>query len=333
MNVSEIKDIVKSLKLNDKYWSVLRENSKKLQEAHQDEGYYTDDGVYVDIYDPNAYHVVMFIIYLDDKLYLGNEQIPNEPGRDSTTKTANMLEYWFRGINCNYTIVHEFMNVHNKSIGERGCGCNQKEINKIKAEIIEAIQTNLNVIDVGEIDSNEMKGQYGKIISLYKARTRKLLKNTTVEDFSKTFLQLMTDIQRNKNAWANVLYFNNRYWFISEYEEDIESRNKFLSEYGSLDELYIAVLIIMKEYMLWQLCELMNDKNNYYKTVFSKREFIANPKCTENELYDWKRMWDNTKAIDIILSICYKNVYESKIIADKRDFKRFRNNLYEKIYA
>lgn len=333
--IDEIKQLVKSLNLNSKYWSILRKNSEKLQVAHPDEGYYTDDGVYIDIYDPDAYTEIMFLIWKDDKLYLGNEQVPNEPGRDNTKRTANMIEYWFRGDNCSYSILHEFIGVHNKSVSDKGvgCGCNQKNLNKIKTEIIAAITTNLNVNDIGEIDADELKNQYGKIISLYKARARKLLKNTTIEKFSKTFIQLISDIEMNKTAWANVLFYNNRYWFISEYDEDIEKRNKFLSEYGALDDLYIAVLIIMKEYLLWQLCELMNDSGNYYKTVFSKRQYISNPKCTEVELYDWKRMWDNTKAIDIILSICYKNVYEAKITTDKRDFKRFRNKLYEQIYS
>ena len=335
MNVNEIKDLIKSLNLNDKYWSVLRENSKKLQAAHPDEGYYTDEGAYIDIYDPNAYTEIMFLIHKDNKLYLGNEQVPNEPGRDNTKKTANMIEYWFRGDNCSYTILHEFVGVHNKSISDKcvGCGCNQKNLNKIKHEIIETIQTNLNVNDIGEIDADELKNQYGKIISLYKAKTRKLLKNTSVEEFSNTFLHLMSDIELNKNEWARILFHHNRYWLISEYEEDIESRNKFLNEYGSIDELYIAVLIIMKEYLLWQLCELMSNKKNYFKTVFSKRSFIANPKCSESELYDWKKMWDNSKAIDIILSICYKEVFEAKIVADKRDFKLFRTKLYEQIYS
>lgn len=335
MNLNEIKDLVKSLNLNSKYWLELRRNSENLQKAHPDEGYYTDEGAYIDIYDPDAYSEIMFLIWKNDKLYLGNEQVPNEPGRDNTKKTANMIEYWFRGDNCSYSIIHEFVGVHNKSISEneRGCGCNQKTLNKIKAAIIEAINTNLNVNDIGKIDADELKDQYGKIISLYKARTRKLLKNTTVEEFSKTFLQLMSDIEMNKTQWVNMLYYNNRYWLISEYEKDIEDRNKFLCEYGSTDELYIAVLIIMKEYMLWQLCELISNKRNYYKTVFSKRNFIANPKCSEGELYDWKKMWDNSKAIDIILSICYKEVFEGKIVGDKRDFKLFRNKLYEKIYS
>ena len=335
VKIDVIKDLVSSLNLNEKYWLVLRNNSEELQKAHQGEGYYTDDGAWIDIYAPAAYTEIMFLIYKDNKLYLGNEQVPNEPGRDNTKKTANMIEYWFRGDNCSYTILHEFVGVHNKSISEneRGCGCNQKTLNKIKAEIIESIQTNLNVNDIGKIDADELKDQYGKIISLYKGRTRKLLKNTSVEEFSKTFLQLMNDIETNKSAWANVLFYNNRYWLISEYSEDIEKRNRFLTEYGSVDELYIAVLIIMKEYMLWQLCELMSNKENYYKTVFSKRKFIANPKCSESELYDWKKMWDNTKAIDIILSICYKEVFEGKIVADKRDFKQFRNKLYKQIYS
>ena len=93
------------------------------------------------------------------------------------------------------------------------------------------------------------------------------------------------------------------------------------------DELYKAVLIIFKEYLLWQTCE----KYLGNTSIFNKKSFIEQPKCTAHELYDWKKMWDNSKPINLILSICYKNVYQWKIIKDKADYKRFRNKLYKNI--
>lgn len=331
VKIDEIKDSVNSLNLNEKYWSVLRKNSEKLHRAHISESYYTDDGVYVDVYDPNAYIIRLFLIYKDNKMFLGNEQIPNTPDYNNHKRTANMIEYWFRGDNCFYTLLHEFVGVHNKSISEIGCGCNQKEINKIKIEVIEAIKTNLNVNDIGEIDSEEIKKQFGKNISSYKARTKKLLKDTSVKSFSDTLVLILDHIIENKYKWANFLYNKNRYFLISLEEEDIAERDTFLSKYGYNSELYIAVLIIMKEYLLWHLSELLGNKYNYYKTVFSKTNYIKNPKCTTNELFDWKKMWDNSKPIEIILSICYKNVYEGEVVKQKGMYRQFRQKLYKNI--
>lgn len=333
MNIEEIKATVKDLELNTKYWSILRENSKKLQDEHLDDGYYDEEGRYIDTYNPDAYIIRLYIIYKDNKLYLGNEQIPNTPDYDNHKRTANMIEYWFRGDNCFYTLIHEFVGVHNKSISDngRGCGCNQFILNQIKKEVIETIKTNLNVTEIGDIDSEEIKLQYGKNISMYKAETKKMLKTTTVESFSDTLYTILSDIQRNPIKWANFLYNKNRYFLISLEEDDEIERNIFLSNYGSIDDKYVAVLLIMKEYLLWQVSEYLNSKNNYYKTIFSKMDYIRNPKCTAIELYDWKKMWDNSKPIEIILSICYKTVYESEVVKQKGIYKKFRQKLYSNI--
>lgn len=328
-----MKDCVKELNLNERYYDTLKENSIKLHKKNLDKCYYTEEGLLVDIYEPDAYTEILFLIWKDDKVYLGNEQIPNMPDTDNKKKTANMIEYWFRGNNYNYTILHEFIGVHNKSISERGCGCNQYILNQIKREVIEAIKTNLNVNDIGEVDSEEIKIQYGKAISMYKMKTKKLLKSTGVNKFCEVYIQILEDIERNEIAWANMLHDKNRYWLISTQDDDIVEREKFMRKYGRNDELYLAVLIILKEYLLWQLCELISSRGNYYNTVFSKKQFIANPRCCQEELYDWKKMWDNTKAITMTLSICYKNVYEGKIVSDMRDFKQFRNNLYAQLYS
>ena len=274
-------------------------------------------------------------MFYKDKLYLGNEQIPVSAEMDNKERTANIIEYWFRGDNSNYISLHEFIGVHNKSISYRGCGCNQGLLNIIKAKVIETIKTNLNVNDIGEMNSDELKNQYGKIISIYKARTRKLLKNTDVFSFVDEILNIIEDIENNKIAWLNMLYNKNRYWFISENEQDKKEVEEFLRTYtlcnkDLIDDVYIAVLIIFKEYFLWQTCELCN--GHYWKTIFSKKLYIESPKCTEHELYDWKKMWDNSKPIDLILSICYKEVYEGKIVKDKSDYKKFRNKLYKNIH-
>lgn len=330
VNINDIKETTRKLNLN-KYFDILYNNSKKLQLANPDSGYYTEDGAYVDIYNPDAYIIRLFLIYKDNKMYLGNEQIPNTPDYDNYKRTANMIEYWFRGDNAFYTVLYEFIGVHNKSVSERGCGCNQKTLNIIKGEIIEAIKTNLNVNDIGEIDSEEIKLQYGKNISMYKAETRKLLKNTSVNDFSNQIIRIINNILENPVQWANFLYEKNRYFLISLEEDDITQRNDFLSKYGNLDKEYIAVLIIMKEYFLWQLTEYLYTDSNYFKTIFSKLNYIYNPKCTTLELYDWKRMWDNTKPIEIILSICYKHVFSGEVSRQKGMYRKFRENLYKNI--
>lgn len=327
--ILKLKQIIYDLKLNESYWNDLRHNSELLQKKYASSAYYNDDGSYVDIYDPDAYKINLFIIFKDNKLYLGNEQIPNDPSVDNKQRTANMIEYWFRGDNCNYCILWEFIGVHNKSISERGGGCNQSLLNVIKYKVIETIKTNLNVQNIGELDQNELKDQFGKIISQYKTKTRKLLKKTDIQLFADTINIILGDIQKNYVTWMNTLFFKNRFWFISQYEDDIKERTLFLDTFGHSDELYIAVLIIFKEYLLWQTVEVQN--GHYWQTVFSKTTYIANPKCTTYELYDWKKLFDNSKPINMILSICYKTVYENKIIKEKSDFKKFRNLLYKNI--
>ena len=331
MDINLIKEVVKGLLLDNRYYEILRRNSEELQRQNPDSGYYTEDGMYVDIYDPNAYIIRLYLIYKDGKLYLGNEQIPNTPSYDNHKRTANMIEYWFRGDNCFYTVLHEFVGVHNKSISERGCGCNQYTLNKIKTEVIEAIKTNLNVNNIGEIDSEEIKTQYGKNISIYKSELRKLLKDTSVQAFSDTLAIIITHIKMNIRIWANFLYNKNRYFLISTEEEDVIEREDFLSSFGDNDQLYIGVLLIMKEYLLWQTCEYLSNPSNYYKTIFSKIDYITNPKCTSTSLYDWKRMFDNDKPIEIVLSICYKDVFEGAIVKQKGMYRNFRKKLYENI--
>ena len=331
-----IKKSIKELKLDENYWSTLRYNCEQLWKKRRLEYDYTfyDDGLYVDIYNPDAYNENLYLIHDKDKLYIGNEQIPIEIGTDNKQRTVNMIEYWFRGNNSDYVTLHEFIGIHNKSISNerRGCGCNQALLNLIKSKVIEVIKTNLNVNDIGDIDSTELQKQYGKIISKYKAKTKKLLKTTSVNEFANTILVILNDIERNMDIWLNILFEKNRYWFISENEQDRSEVNSFLCNYGYGekcvdDDLYKAVLIIFKEYLLWQTCE----KYSGYYTIFDKKLYIAHPKCTSYELYDWRKMWDNSKPIDIILSICYKQVYEGKIVKDKANYKKFRNKLYKNI--
>lgn len=329
-----IKKSIKELQLDTKYYDDLRKNSISLYEKRklEYEYQYYEDGAYYDIYNPDAYNVVLYLIHYKDKIYVGNEQIPTEIDIDNKKRTVNMIEYWFRGNNSNYVILHEFIGVNNKSINYRGCGCNQYLLNIIKAKIIEKIKTNLNVNGIYDIDSYELENQYGKTISIYKAKTRKLLKSTPVHDFANNILTIMNDIETNTNIWLNTLYEKNRYWLISEDEQDKKEVKEFLSIYGygsecCDDELYKAILIIFKEYLLWQTCEKY--LGNY--SIFNKKAYLMNPQCTAHELYDWKRMWDNSKPINLILSICYKQIHEWKITKDKANYKKFRNNLYKNI--
>lgn len=332
-----IKKSIRKLHLDRNYYADLRHNSEQLWNKRINEyALYTyyDNGAYIDIYNPDAYNVNLFLIHDKDKMYIGNEQIPVEIGKDNKQRTVNMIEYWFRGNNSSYVTLHEFIGIHNKSINYKGCGCNQHILNLIKMKVITSIKTNLNVNEIGEIKSDELIDQYGKIISKYKAKTRKLLKRTTVTEFADKIFGILVDIERNTNIWMNILYEKNRYWLISENEQDKKEVREFLSTYGygiecADDELYKAVLIIFKEYLLWQTCEKYS--GHYYKTIFSKKQYLINPHCTTHELYDWKKMWDNSKPIDIILSICYKEVYEGKVVKDKSNYKRFRNNLYKNI--
>lgn len=329
-----IKKSIKELKLDETYYDDLRHNSESLYQKRklEDDYEYYEDGAYYDIYNPDAYNENLYLIHDKDKMYIGNEQIPVEVGTDNKQRTVNMIEYWFRGNNSNYVILHEFIGVHNKSISYRGCGCNQYLLNIIKAKIIEKIKTNLNVNDIYEIESSELEKQYGKTISIYKARTKKLLKKTPVYEFADNILVILNDIETNTNIWLNMLYEKNRYWLISENEQDKKEVKEFLSTYGygkecCDDELYKAILIIFKEYLLWQTCEKY--LGNY--SIFNKKQYLMKPQCTTHELYDWKKMWDNSKPINLILSICYKTIYESKITKDKSDYKKFRNNLYKNI--
>lgn len=332
--IDNIKKSINELKLDENYYNDLRYNCMELWKKRRNEYDYVyyKDGAQIDIYNPDGYNENLYLVTYKDKVYLGNEQIPIDI--DNKERTVNMIEYWFRGNCCEYTVLHEFIGIHNKSINYRGCGCNQGLLNIIKAKIIELIKTNLNVNDIGEIDSDEMKNQYGKIISKYKAKTKKKLKKTTIGDFANTILIILNDIERNIQPWMKMLYEKNRYWIISENEQDINESRQFFTTYGYSpecvnDELYKAILIIFKEYLLWQTCE--NYTGNYYKTIFSKKAYIMHPKCTTNRLYDWKKIWDNYNPIDLILSICFKSVYSWKRTKDKADFRNFKNKLYKNI--
>lgn len=333
--IDKIKKSIEQLKLDENYYKDLRHNSEKLWKIRKLEyeyQFFDDCGAYYDIYNPDAYNENIYLIHDKDKMFLGNEQIPVEACMDNKQRTVNMIEYWFRGNSSDYVILHEFIGIHNKSINYRGCGCNQSLLNFIKSKIIEVIKTNLNVNDIGEIETSELEKQYGKTISKYKAKTRKLLKKTSVNEFADNILVILNDIESNINIWLNMLYEKNRYWLISENEQDKKEVTEFLSEYGygpecPHDEIYKAVLIIFKEYLLWQTCE----KYSGNCSIFDKKQYIMKPQCTEHSLYDWKKMWDNTKPINLILSICYKNVHEWKITKDKSDYKRFRNKLYKNI--
>ena len=232
-----------------KYYNDMRKTSEILHSKNPP--FFDEFGNVVDPFNPDAYSIRIYSIIYDDILYVGNEQVPYDD-YDNKEHTYNLIDYWFRGNNCNFNILYEYQKVHNKSVNYKGYGCNQEILNIIKKKIVEEISANLNVNNVGSLDKekNNIKSWYGKNISIYKQSLRKMLKTMTIEEMSNYILMILEDIERNENKWANMLYFNNRYWLISDIQEDVEDRNKFFEGNNHVNDKYIAVLIIFKEFKI-----------------------------------------------------------------------------------
>lgn len=314
-----------------KYYKDMRKNAELLHEKNPP--FYDENGIYVDPFNPDCYSIRLYSIIYNDILYVGNEQIPYSDEHDNKEKTFNLIDYWFRGNNCNFKILYEYQKVHNKSINYKGYGCNQDILNIIKKIIVKEINANLNINNVGVLDkeTNNIKSWYGKKISIYKQSLRKTLKNMTIEDMSKYILMIIEDIENNNIKWGNMLYFNNRYWLISDIKEDVDDRNAFFSEYDHIDDKYIAILVFFKEYLLGELIKKLN--GYYYKSIFSKKEYIRNPKCKYLDLFRSKNLFTHKKPIEFILSMCYKEVYEGALNNQYKQYLSFKEKLYKNIYS
>lgn len=314
-----------------KYYDNMRKTSEILHSKNPP--FFDEFGNVVDPFNPDAYSIRLYAIIYNDILYVGNEQIPYADDYDNKEHTYNLIDYWFRGNNCNFKILYEYQKVHNKSVNYKGYGCNQNILNIIKKLLVDKINANLNVNGVGTLDKekNNIKSWYGKNISIYKQSLRKTLKNMTIEEMSNYILMILEDIESNMNKWANMLYFNNRYWLISDIQEDVENRNKFFEGNNHVDDKYIAVLIIFKELLLWEIVKTLNDK--YYNSIFSKKEYIRNPKCKSLELYKAKNLFTHKKPIEFILSLCYKEVYEGAVNSQYKQYMEFKQKLYKNIYS
>lgn len=314
-----------------KYYDDMRKTSEILHSKNP--SFFDEFGNVVDPFNPDAYSIRLYAIIYNDILYAGNEQIPYADDYDNKERTYNLIDYWFRGNNCNFKILYEYQKVHNKSVNYKGYGCNQNILNIIKKLIVDEINANLNINGVGTLDKekNNIKSWYGKNISIYKQSLRKTLKNMTIEEMSNYILMILEDIESNMNKWANMLYFNNRYWLISDIQEDVENRNKFFEGNNHVDDKYIAVLIIFKELLLWEIVKKLNGK--YYNSIFSKKEYIRNPKCKSLELYKAKNLFTHKKPIEFILSLCYKEVYEGAVNSQYKQYLEFKQKLYKNIYS
>lgn len=323
---------IKVDKLNlSQYYEPMIKNSEELHVMNP--GFFDENGNFVDPFNPDAYSIRLYNIMYNDILFIGNEQIPYTNEYDNKENTYNLIDYWFRGNNCNFNILYEFSKVHNKSINYKGYGCNQNILNIIKEKLIELFKATLNVNNIGTLDkdNNNIKSWYGKNISLYKQSLRKIFKEMSIEDMSKYLLIIIDDIESNINKWANMLYFNNRYWLISDIQEDVEKRNKFFEGNNHVDDRYIGILIIFKELLLWEIIKKMEGK--YYNSIFSKKEYIKNPKCKSLDLYKAKNLFTHKKPIEFILSICYKQVYEGAVNSQYKQYMEFKQKLYKKIYS
>lgn len=328
--IEEIRSTIRGLNLYERYYNILRDTSKKLHDKNP--GYYDEDGNFIDVFNPDAYIIRFYLIQHEDKLYLGNEQIPNDE-YDNTERTTRLIDYWFRGDNCNNFTLYEIDNVHNKSINKKGYGCNQFTLSKIKAEIIEKLKTviNINVNDIPKDEINFYK-LYGKHISMYKANLRRnILKNMPQEEFAMYVSYILNDIIKDKYKWANMLRFKNRYWLISKLEEDIQSRNDFFKDYEHVDDKYIAILVLLKEVLFYHIILLLNNKT--YISVFSKLNYITNNICSVKNLYNLNSLYTDKTAIRLLMSIQYKHVYDDKLIETYKNFLSFKRMLYKQIYS
>lgn len=327
MDRENFKGAIKALRL-ERYYDPMRRKCEMLHDEHS--GYFDEMGQYVDNWNPDAYCIRIFYIEYKNVLYVGNEQIPIESEYNNKERTYNLIDYWFRGKNCNYDILYQYDRIHNKSISFRGYGCNQSILDLAKNELIESIKANLNVTNIGEMTSNDIKKMYGKNISLYKQKMRKNLKtNVTSDDFCRYVIMILEDIKSNVNKWGNMLYFKNRYWLISNMQEDIEDRESFFKDYEHVDETYINILIFLKEYLLWQYCRMMTRQ----QSIFDKINYIDNSKCKSLRLYDANNLFTDKKPIYIMLGLCYKNVFEETFHNQYKQFQEFKRNMYQQIYT
>lgn len=331
--INELKQRVRELRLDDKYSEIMRNNCIKMMDAHDEdeEGRYYKDkfGDIVDKYDPDNYDIILYIIRDGDRIYTGNQQIPTDDEHDNTTKTRELINYWFRGENSTFNILHQFSNIHNKSIGQRGGGCNQLILNKVKMEVMPVIKSTMNVNNIG-VDT-DIKNLYGTRISTYKREVKKEFTSGIFDIYmlGHYIKRIMDDIVRNTSAWYDMLYRKNRYWLISENVDDTTERNKFIWQYATIydnniddERRYMMTLTIMKDILLYETFNYIQWKKCNWINV---REYFAKIRCKDVKMYSDKLMFNNDKAVSLAFSAKYKSVdtYErNKYNKKLRDFMR-----------
>ncbi len=314
----------------------------QMMDAHDtdEEGrYYKDDfGDIIDKYDPDNYDIILYIIRDGDRIYTGNQQIPANDEHDNTANPRELINYWFRGENSTFNILHQFNHIHNKSIGQRGCGTNQYILNKVKMEVMPIIQSTMNVNNIDD-DDVEITKLYGKRISAYKREVKKEFKSGIFDIYmlGRYIHRIMCDIVRNTTAWYDMLYRKNRYWLISENADDKTERNKFIREYATIYEnnidderRYMMTLTIMKDILLYETFNYIQRKKCNWINV---REYFAKIRCKDVKMYSDKLLFNNDKAVRLAFSAKYKSVdtderdkYNKKLRDFMRDVTKQINN-------
>lgn len=269
----------------------------------------------------------------EEIIYIGNKQIPTYMDNDYTKDKYNVANFWLYGMNDNYRILHIFPYTSNGYTNYNGVYNklgNQKLLNIIKKEVINILLPNFNVRLCP--DDFDIQEQFGIQISNYKNIISKSLREYTIDEFRNDLIYILTEIDRNRHYWHKFTIVKNRFWFISNFENDIKER-----EFIHFDDFTLhqqSLIILLKEW----IGKMINDEYCNPRNKMSIQNIIYKLNNThfKNEELFLKcksKFFCVRTSIMIILSVLYNTTSEYHIATTYKSFMNWRDNYCTKIFS
>lgn len=264
----------------------------------------------------------IYLLKMDDKLYIGNVQVPRQGGEDvaefEDTRVPDRHLYWFLGNNATRVTLHVYDNVHNHN------KCNQRVLNVAKQEIINAIKSNFNAQLLPD-EYDEIK-QFSKHITDWKRNIKKCINSYDIQQCREDLCDILNCIANDLTSWANTIVMNNRYTFISDDENDITTRD--VIGFNEWTEQKKCLFIHMKDWLAMCIINTLNGASkstvDFYRIKLRNKNFY-----NINMFNDIKtKFFEYYNVCRLILSLMYMSSSEYEITITCKKYKNWYINKY-----
>lgn len=272
-------------------------------------------------YKSAEYDEWIYLLKMNDKTYIGNLQVPRNPEDDDERddkRVPNRYKYWFSGTSSQFKVLYVYEYTHNKNL------CNQKVLNVIKKEIVDALHNNFNVQQLP--DEYDIKDMFSKHITNWRRTITKSLKSYNINDCRNDMCNILHDISENINRWANALILRNRFSYISLEEDDIKMRDVIGFNNWSVQKQ--CLFIHMKDWLSMIVINSLNNKSSDNVEFYNYK--LENNKFLNEKMFDDIRtnFFDILNVTKILLSLMYTSSTEYQIMTTYKKFIDWVNKTY-----